>query len=75
MAVVCAHNGKRVMTERPEFLLRLRAEPSGVPVALRLRRALKYLLRGCELKCVSVEQVKQEGGQAGKVPTRPVNEE
>lgn len=41
------------MSERPEYILRLRPEP-GVDGPLALRHVLKRLLRSSGMKCVSV---------------------
>ena len=41
--------------------LELRAEPSDVPVEVRLRRSLKYLLRACQLRCVSIVPAVERG--------------
>ena len=54
-----------------EFVIRLRALPADVPPAVRLRRALKLLLRGFRLKCEAVEEVQGER-QAGGARTEPV---
>jgi hypothetical protein len=43
--------------DRPEYVLRLRAMPSGVPPHLRLKHLLKLALRKCQLRAVSIEQV------------------
>ncbi|MGH7178600.1 MAG: hypothetical protein ACREJC_14580 [Tepidisphaeraceae bacterium] len=40
-----------------DFIIHLRAEPSGVPVIVRLRGALKVLLRSFRLRVVSVAEV------------------
>lgn len=39
-----------------QVLLTLRAEGPGPPPAIRLRRALKCLLRSFGLRCVSIEE-------------------
>jgi hypothetical protein len=38
------------------FTITLRPVPSDIPVEIRLRRALKILLRSCDLRCVAIEQ-------------------
>ena len=48
------------MTDRTTYHLVLRAEKSDVEPIYRLRRLLKYALRGCGLRCVSVEEVKPD---------------
>jgi hypothetical protein len=40
-----------------EYLVRLRALPSDVPPVIRLRHALKRLLRDYELRCRDVQDV------------------
>jgi hypothetical protein len=40
-----------------EYLLRLRALPSDVPPIIRLRHALKRLLRDYELRCRDIQDV------------------
>ena len=47
------------MSDRDEYRLTLRALPSERPVEVRLRLALKYLLRAQALRCVSMERVKE----------------
>lgn len=42
----------------PEYVLHLRALPSDIPPVIRLRRALKTLLRSHRLRCVSVSEAK-----------------
>lgn len=49
-----------------EFLIRVKAMPSTVPVAIRLRKMLKGMLRAYELRCVSIEPV-----PAPDVPMKP----
>ena len=44
------------MTDRRTIVLRLRPEPNVEDVDLALRRALKFLLRSCGLKCVGIER-------------------
>jgi hypothetical protein len=44
------------MNDRPIFVLRLQPEPHVVDPILALRTALKRLLRGYGLRCLSVEQ-------------------
>jgi hypothetical protein len=43
------------MNERPTFLLRLRAQKDIDPIKA-LRRLLKYALRMCGLRAISVEE-------------------
>jgi len=43
------------MTARPIFLLRLRAQKNTDPIKA-LRRLLKYALRACGLRALSIEQ-------------------
>jgi len=43
------------MTARPIFLLRLRAQKNTDPIRA-LRRLLKYALRMCGLRAISVEE-------------------
>jgi hypothetical protein len=42
---------------RTRYRLELEAKPAGVPAAVRLRRALKVLLRAFGLRCVWVREV------------------
>ena len=44
-----------VMGETFQVVLKAAPDPDGVPVAARLRRGLKLLLRVCRLRCVAVE--------------------
>jgi hypothetical protein len=48
-------NKRPAETTQAVFVLRLRAQ-RGVDAVYALRRALKYLLRGCGLRCLSVEE-------------------
>jgi len=48
-------------TDRPIFLLRLRAEPSPISAIHRLRRLLKYALRRLHLRVLDVREDKSEG--------------
>ncbi len=48
------------MADEPDYLIRLRTEPSGVPTVVRLRRALKVLKRTFGLRCVHIEHTAQE---------------
>ncbi len=57
------------MRESPDYRLVLRPLRSGTPAPVRLRRALKALLRCFGLKCLSVEEVRGEGR-----PARPAAE-
>jgi hypothetical protein len=38
------------------YTLTLRPIPSDVPTALRLRKLLKFALRGCALRCTGIQQ-------------------
>ena len=49
---------------RPEYHLRLRAEPGMVPAVVRLRRFLKAALRSYGLRCVEVREVAPGVGRA-----------
>jgi hypothetical protein len=51
---------------QPEFLLRLKALPSGIPAPVRLRHGLKLRLRVCELKCVAVAEVGPDARRAAQ---------
>lgn len=45
------------MTKQPTYSLTLRSQPGfTVPPEVRLRRALKYLLRVCGLRCVTLNE-------------------
>ena len=63
------------MTPRRRFVVTLTPmpDPLGVPVERRLARLLKYLLRGCRMRCVSIEEVKNQGQAAG--PSAAAEEE
>jgi hypothetical protein len=43
--------------ESPEYVVRLKALPDAVPAAVRLKRALKCLLRSFGLRAVRVEEL------------------
>jgi hypothetical protein len=47
---------------RPPFRLTLIALPDPVPARVRVRKALKVLLRAFRLKCVAVEPVRPAKG-------------
>jgi hypothetical protein len=49
------------MTRAPDYHLVLRPLRSDVPAVIRLRKALKMLLRDFGLRCVRIEQVAPEG--------------
>lgn len=52
--------------DKPRFTLTLQAlsdEPDGPSAARRMARGLKYLLRSCRLKCVSVLPAPSEAGR------------
>jgi hypothetical protein len=54
-------------TTRPVFRVEFEALASDVPAHVRLRRLLKFALRGCGLRCVRAE----EGGAAADQGTIP----
>jgi hypothetical protein len=54
--------GNRMPDPPAEFLVRLRALPDRVPGPVRLRRALKCLLRSFGLRAVRVEPLPAEPG-------------
>jgi hypothetical protein len=41
-------------------------DPEGVPVAVRVRRLLKYALRALRLKCVRLGEARSDHGKKGK---------
>jgi hypothetical protein len=45
----------------PDFVLHLRVVPGAVPGTVRLRHALKLLLRVCRLRCISVQAIHPDG--------------
>ena len=45
------------MPAATDYVLILRPVPRATPAAVRLRRALKYLGRICELRCVHVDDL------------------
>lgn len=45
------------MSERPRYRLVLRAEADTVPATIRMRAALKMLLRSFGLRCVEIVEV------------------
>jgi hypothetical protein len=47
-----------------DFLLRLRPK-KGIEPILALRRGLKYLLRSCGLRALSIDEIPEEGVRAG----------
>jgi hypothetical protein len=47
---------------QPDFQLRLRPLPAGVPAAVRLRRFLKQALRAAGFRCIKVEELSQADG-------------
>jgi hypothetical protein len=47
-----------------EYLIRLRPLAGAIPVAVRLRRGLKLLLRACGLRCLDVQVVEPQGDRA-----------
>ena len=59
------------MTDPAEYRLTFKAQSSDVPPEVRLRRLLKYALRVCGLKCVSVEDVPASPGPAREPPILP----
>ena len=50
------------------FIIEVRPLPDAVPAEVRLRRALKTLLRAFGLRCESIELAKGQGRAAG--PTK-----
>ena len=46
------------MAEPETYTLTLKGTGSGPPTIIRIRRALKYLLRACGLRCVAISEVK-----------------
>jgi hypothetical protein len=44
----------------PDLLLRIRPRPGVVPADVRLRRALKMMLRAYGLRCLSIEEEKRK---------------
>jgi hypothetical protein len=57
-------------TNRERYSLDLEAMPdnvNGVPPNLRLRRALKYLLRSCGLRCLAVRDLATKAVDADEV--------
>lgn len=52
-------------TNRPVYLIRLQAQPSDIPVSVRLRRLLKYALRATGFKCLELVQVGETEETAG----------
>jgi hypothetical protein len=55
-------------TPPSEYVIRLRPEPSDVPPIIRLRRALKCLLRSFSLRAVKVEELKNEAPEEKEIP-------
>jgi hypothetical protein len=53
-----------------EVWLRLRAQRDTAPFTIRLRAALKYLLRACRLRCVEISEVSpfRDGGRLSCPP-------
>jgi hypothetical protein len=47
-------------TDRPVYRLELEALPGEVPAHVRLRRLLKFALRGCALRCRRAEEVEAQ---------------
>src|SRR5262249_39138819 len=52
----------------PDLILRLRPLKSGVPRAVRQRRGLKYWLRACAYRCVSVGEAPPDGPEPAQAP-------
>ena len=50
---------------RPIFLLRLRPEKTVSHPVHALRRGLKFLLRSCGLRALSIDEIPDEGMRAG----------
>lgn len=57
------------MPEQPRYVLTLQPVPGhpGEP-AQRLRRALKYLLRACGLRCLKAEELPPKEGPTDATP-------
>ena len=60
------------MTDRRIIVLRLRPEPRVEDADLALRRALKFLLRGCGLRCVGIAKEPARTRSKRKVPVSSV---
>ncbi len=45
------------MKKPADYVLEIRALPSDVPAVVRLRRLLKYALRGLDLRCVRATEI------------------
>jgi hypothetical protein len=56
---------------RPIFLLRLRPEKTVSHPVHALRRGLKFLLRSCGLRALSVVEIPHEGMRASALPPAP----
>jgi hypothetical protein len=52
--------------DRPVFQLTLRAEPHVVDATRALRRALKFCLRACGLRCVDAVEVRHDTAKAAE---------
>jgi hypothetical protein len=52
--------------ECPVYRLELEALPGDVPAHVRLRRLLKFALRGCALRCLRAEEMETTGREAIK---------
>jgi hypothetical protein len=62
------------MTDRTRYIITLHAEPDQVPEIIRVRRALKCLLRSFGLRCTRIEEAhnnEQLPADAGEPYTRP----
>jgi hypothetical protein len=53
---------------KPTFVLTIEGLPDAVPVAARLRRLLKSLLRGYRFRAVRVQEVSTDGPAAAPDP-------
>jgi hypothetical protein len=47
---------RRARSSQPTYVLILRVESPATDVVHRLRRALKFMLRVCRLRCISIEE-------------------
>lgn len=58
-------------TEQPDILIRVRQTRKDVPQSVALRAALKRLLRGCGLVCLTIEDLPRETPMAPLVKEGP----
>jgi hypothetical protein len=59
------------VSDRPTYVLTLRAEAGAVPAAVRLRGLLKVVLRAFGFRCVEVREVTAAVPPSGPGGTRP----